>query len=75
MKAIVHSMMRRRNYALYAGCVMTGVVLLTPEDNVYAGIGVAQGIQYVIHTTLPCQIIMYDDNKQLHDWMPNKLAA
>ena len=75
VKAIVHSIMMRRNYALYAGCVMTGVVLLTTEDNVHAGIGVAQGIQYVIHTTLPCQITMNDDNKQLHDWMPNKLAA
>ena len=53
---------------------MTGVVLLTTEDNVHAGIGVAQGIKYVIHTTLPCQIAM-NDNKQLQDRMPNKLAA
>ena len=48
---------------------MTGVVLLTPEDNVHAGIGVAQGIQYIIYTTLPCQITMNDANKELHDWM------
>ena len=73
--AIVHSIMTRRNYALYAGCVMTGVVLLTTEDNVHAGIGVAQGVQYVIHTTVPCPITMNDDNKQLQDRMPNKLAA